>query len=308
MAGGSHRGAARAADGAQQRRGRQAGIANIAPRRGARSCFSALRKPRIAGSQAGDVAARRTRGDAGFASVRRPLYATLDLSAETDPSGCGGAARLALGGEASALANSSAAACRADFVRGGTRNAARLYRIRGFSRCRRARCPARYARPFGTGVGRCCRKRRESRCGDPKACLPARLRPRHARRHPCVARLEPCRSGECRTADGCVAPLCQRSTAPKTSSPKTAQFARTNGFAFRRISVAHGRQALSERIRIEKASAEVKIGDLLTLPRGREVIVVRVLGCGIRRGPASEAQALYETLTDNALDPAEPQP
>jgi ribosome-associated heat shock protein Hsp15 len=60
--------------------------------------------------------------------------------------------------------------------------------------------------------------------------------------------------------------------------------------------------------RIEKASAEVKIGDLLTLPRGREVIVVRVLGCGIRRGPASEAQALYETLTDNALDPAEPRP
>jgi ribosome-associated heat shock protein Hsp15 len=55
--------------------------------------------------------------------------------------------------------------------------------------------------------------------------------------------------------------------------------------------------------RIEKASAEVRPGDLLTLPRGREVIVVRVLACGIRRGPASEARGLYETLDDSVLDP-----
>jgi ribosome-associated heat shock protein Hsp15 len=55
--------------------------------------------------------------------------------------------------------------------------------------------------------------------------------------------------------------------------------------------------------RVEKSSAEVGPGDMLTLPRGREVIVVRVLGCGIRRGPAPEAQALYEILADNALDP-----
>ncbi|MBS0275602.1 MAG: RNA-binding S4 domain-containing protein [Proteobacteria bacterium] len=55
--------------------------------------------------------------------------------------------------------------------------------------------------------------------------------------------------------------------------------------------------------RIEKASAEVRIGDMLTVPRGKEVVVVRVLGCGIRRGPAAEAQALYEILTDEMLDP-----
>jgi ribosome-associated heat shock protein Hsp15 len=60
--------------------------------------------------------------------------------------------------------------------------------------------------------------------------------------------------------------------------------------------------------RIEKASAEVRPGDTLTLPRGREVLVVRVIGCGIRRGPAGEARALYEVLTDSALDPARPQP
>lgn len=55
--------------------------------------------------------------------------------------------------------------------------------------------------------------------------------------------------------------------------------------------------------RIEKASVEVRIGDLLTVPWGRDVIVVRVKGCGIRRGPATEAQTLYEILTDDALDP-----
>ena len=48
--------------------------------------------------------------------------------------------------------------------------------------------------------------------------------------------------------------------------------------------------------RVEKAGLEVKVGDILTLPRGREVIAVRVLACGVRRGPASEAQGLYEVV------------
>ena len=51
-------------------------------------------------------------------------------------------------------------------------------------------------------------------------------------------------------------------------------------------------------VRVEKAGLEVKIGDVLTLRRGREVIVVRVLACGERRGPASEAQALYEVVSE----------
>ena len=60
--------------------------------------------------------------------------------------------------------------------------------------------------------------------------------------------------------------------------------------------------------RIEKASAEVKPGDTLTLPRGREVIVVRVVACGLRRGPAKEAQALYEIVGETALDPGTARP
>src|SRR5436305_804904 len=56
--------------------------------------------------------------------------------------------------------------------------------------------------------------------------------------------------------------------------------------------------------RVEKASVAVKPGDVLTVLRGhREVAVVRVQALGIRRGPAPEAQTLYEVLSDtSALD------
>src|SRR4051794_22437235 len=58
--------------------------------------------------------------------------------------------------------------------------------------------------------------------------------------------------------------------------------------------------------RAEKASVAVKPGDVLTVPSGhREVAVVRVMVLGVRRGPASEAQSLYQVLRDTAaLDPA----
>lgn len=51
--------------------------------------------------------------------------------------------------------------------------------------------------------------------------------------------------------------------------------------------------------RVEKAGASVKPGDILTVPRGREVVVLRIQSCGLRRGPAKEAQALYEVLTQH---------
>jgi ribosome-associated heat shock protein Hsp15 len=56
-------------------------------------------------------------------------------------------------------------------------------------------------------------------------------------------------------------------------------------------------------LRVEKAGLDVKPGDILTLPRGREIVVVRIVACGIRRGPATEAQKLYEIVEDAALDP-----
>ena len=44
-------------------------------------------------------------------------------------------------------------------------------------------------------------------------------------------------------------------------------------------------------------------GDTLTFAQARRIRVVRILSTGTRRGPASEAQTLYQDLT-----PAEPVP
>ena len=50
--------------------------------------------------------------------------------------------------------------------------------------------------------------------------------------------------------------------------------------------------------RIEKPSAPVRIGDLMTLPAGGKVLSLKVLGLGLRRGPPSEAHLLYEVIED----------
>jgi ribosome-associated heat shock protein Hsp15 len=60
--------------------------------------------------------------------------------------------------------------------------------------------------------------------------------------------------------------------------------------------------AASGRIRlngtaIAKAHALVKAGDVLTFPLGHNIRVIKVLDPGTRRGPAPEAQALYEDLS-----------
>ncbi|HEY0301810.1 MAG TPA: RNA-binding S4 domain-containing protein [Rhizomicrobium sp.] len=54
-------------------------------------------------------------------------------------------------------------------------------------------------------------------------------------------------------------------------------------------------------IRVEKAGRGIRLGDVLTVPFGSEVLVVRVVAFGERRGPAPEARALYEIVA--GLDP-----
>jgi ribosome-associated heat shock protein Hsp15 len=49
-----------------------------------------------------------------------------------------------------------------------------------------------------------------------------------------------------------------------------------------------------------KPSHCVRIGDVLILPKGRDIQAVRVLGLGTRRGPAPEARLLYEILEEKA--------
>jgi len=47
---------------------------------------------------------------------------------------------------------------------------------------------------------------------------------------------------------------------------------------------------------VRKAHYALRPGDVLTFPKGPHIRVVRIIGLGSRRGPASEAQALYEDL------------
>lgn len=55
-----------------------------------------------------------------------------------------------------------------------------------------------------------------------------------------------------------------------------------------------------------KPSQAVRPGDVLTFPQGRRVRVIRIAALGLRRGPATEAQALYTDLDENTPQPAEP--
>ena len=67
--------------------------------------------------------------------------------------------------------------------------------------------------------------------------------------------------------------------------------------------VADGRVRLN-REKLEAASASVKVDDVLTIALDRRVLVLKVLAPGARRGPAPEAQTLYEDLTP----PPDPRP
>jgi len=55
--------------------------------------------------------------------------------------------------------------------------------------------------------------------------------------------------------------------------------------------------------RVSKPSALVRSGDVLTFVSGRQVMVIDVVAVGHRRGPATEAQALYN---DRSPPPAKP--
>lgn len=48
--------------------------------------------------------------------------------------------------------------------------------------------------------------------------------------------------------------------------------------------------------RLDKPSRTVKPGDMLVFGLGGRLISIRVLDCGERRGPATEARGLYEAV------------
>ncbi|WP_169053182.1 S4 domain-containing protein [Falsirhodobacter xinxiangensis] len=53
-----------------------------------------------------------------------------------------------------------------------------------------------------------------------------------------------------------------------------------------------------------KPAHAVGDGDALTFPQGGRIRVIRILDMPLRRGPASEAQALYDDLAEDVPRPA----
>lgn len=48
---------------------------------------------------------------------------------------------------------------------------------------------------------------------------------------------------------------------------------------------------------VRKSNQSVRAGDVLTFAQGSRVRVIRIVALGSRRGPAPEAQALYEDIS-----------
>jgi ribosome-associated heat shock protein Hsp15 len=72
-----------------------------------------------------------------------------------------------------------------------------------------------------------------------------------------------------------------------------ARFCRTRLLAQTATAAGHVRL---NGVRIDKPGHTVKPGDVLTLPMGAKIIVVRVLGLAQRRGSAADARTLYQVL------------
>lgn len=52
-----------------------------------------------------------------------------------------------------------------------------------------------------------------------------------------------------------------------------------------------------ETTRLTKNAATIRVGDELTFPKAKQIRIIRIAALATRRGPAAEAQALYEDLT-----------
>lgn len=73
-----------------------------------------------------------------------------------------------------------------------------------------------------------------------------------------------------------------------------ARFFKTRGLSAKVVSGGHVRVNSTK---IDKPSRAVGPGDTLTFPQGNQIRVVRIVAIGERRGPAPEAQTLYDDLT-----------
>ncbi len=84
-----------------------------------------------------------------------------------------------------------------------------------------------------------------------------------------------------------------------------ARFFKTRSLAATQVSSGHVRLNGQK---LGKSSVTVSAGDVLTFSQGRHVRVIKVIDLATRRGPAPEAQALYEDLDPPKPRPAEQKP
>lgn len=54
--------------------------------------------------------------------------------------------------------------------------------------------------------------------------------------------------------------------------------------------------------KVKKPGTLIRPGDHVTFMRGNDLIYVEMLASGTRRGPASEAQALYKRLPEDQIE------
>lgn len=78
-----------------------------------------------------------------------------------------------------------------------------------------------------------------------------------------------------------------------------ARFFKTRALATGLVSAGHLRINSQH---VGKPAHAVRIGDVLTFPQARRIRVIRVQALSTRRGPAPEAQELYEDLSPPSDD------
>lgn len=79
-----------------------------------------------------------------------------------------------------------------------------------------------------------------------------------------------------------------------------ARFFKARSISAKTVSAGHVR--LND-AKVSKPATPVKIGDVLVFPQAKVLKTVKILGLGIRRGPAPEAQALYDDMTPPPIIP-----
>ncbi|PRY24984.1 heat shock protein Hsp15 [Aliiruegeria haliotis] len=81
-----------------------------------------------------------------------------------------------------------------------------------------------------------------------------------------------------------------------------ARFFKTRSLAAKQVS--EGKVRVNAQ-KISKPARSVSAGDVLTFPQANAIRVVKILALGARRGPAPEAQALYEDLSPPSEQPSQ---